>query len=680
MQFVNRFCRCAMNVALAGILFLLYCQGVVFGVEDLTANPPGAGAAVLYPDPPYSDPPREDTDEYGGWLGLQGTATGFFHTEQVGNRWWLVTPKGNVFFNVGVIDGSAVRLKAWGLNSSYAGGDRPDTADEGLPYMLNLTFLRLAKRDLPTVVRPGLPPWFTLYDVFDPEWAVQCEEYANSQLKPHANDPMLIGYWIDNEPGLVGWYEAATHTEPDSPARRAFVETARGYYADRPDQLAKDWAQYGVKTTDDLRNVQGDPPDLPGLATAWDVAVAEQAFSTIHNAARKADPNHLNLGVRIMCAAVPRPEVFATMAQYVDVLSLNLYSVLPDRLLTEIFTVLPMIHALTGRPMLTSEFSYRGGDTLCPNTLGAPPTVPTQTDRAVGYLSYVSAMASLPFYLGVNWYTYGDDSLEKRWDQYGEDCNFGLVDGKNRPYAVLTETMRVVNNAIYDLAADPQPNPKCPLFWRTELTRWDRDWNRIFLMRYGVMDTESMSPLTAQLPVNRRFDDYYWVHHESPNLVVNDPRFYGDCQANLLRKHKNGQTLLLLGVRNYVSFPRALWYGAACENPDQPLNMEANAQLLVRELDNAGLVRRMTMADGSYIRFDMAEFELRLDRKAPYLDLRYNHEAKTLDITTRGTVNHLGLQGVTGWQTAWNEVPVSPADIPAPQGMTVFAHPETPRE
>ncbi len=161
-----------MNVALAGILFLLYCQGVVFGVEDLTANPPGAGAAVLYPDPPYSDPPREDTDEYGGWLGLQGTATGFFHTEQVGNRWWLVTPKGNVFFNVGVIDGSAVRLKAWGLNSSYAGGDRPDTADEGLPYMLNLTFLRLAKRDLPTVVRPGLPPWFTFYDVFDPEWAV----------------------------------------------------------------------------------------------------------------------------------------------------------------------------------------------------------------------------------------------------------------------------------------------------------------------------------------------------------------------------------------------------------------------------------------------------------------------------------------------------------------------------
>src|ERR1035437_6727629 len=34
-------------------------------------------------------------DSCGGWLELKGTKTGFFHTEQIQSRWWLVSPEGN---------------------------------------------------------------------------------------------------------------------------------------------------------------------------------------------------------------------------------------------------------------------------------------------------------------------------------------------------------------------------------------------------------------------------------------------------------------------------------------------------------------------------------------------------------------------------------------------------------
>ena len=42
-----------------------------------------------------------DRDQYGGWTGLQFTATGYFRTEKT-DRWWLVTPEGNAFLSFGI--------------------------------------------------------------------------------------------------------------------------------------------------------------------------------------------------------------------------------------------------------------------------------------------------------------------------------------------------------------------------------------------------------------------------------------------------------------------------------------------------------------------------------------------------------------------------------------------------
>jgi hypothetical protein len=344
-------------------------------------------------------------------------------------------------------------------------------------------------------------------------------------------------------------------------------------------------------------------------------------------------------------------------------------------MLTHAFTLVPMMYGALQRPFMTSEFSYRGGDTAHPNTMGAPPTVSTQTDRGVGYLSYVATMASLPFYVGTVWFCYGDQDTEIKWKGYGEDCNYGMIDRSNRPYAVLTEIMRQTNRSIYELAADPVKSKICPLFWRTELLRWDREYDRRMLKEYGRIDAPP-DPFTGMLPSDRQFHHTYWITHRSPNLIVNDPRFFGACQANMIRSTPQGHELVLIGCRGLMTMPKRLWLGDQCTRPDESHTVESNAQVLVRRLDKAGRLRQITLVDGSFVMTDFTRMELRCPGKVPYLDIRFDPDAKTLAITSRGPFDRLGLRDVADWKATWNDRPtrvLKPEEYAAPEGMTVFA-------
>lgn len=639
--------------------------------DNAIPSSPDMGPAVIYPDLPHDAPVRPDMDPYGGWLGLTGQATGFFHTEQLGGRWWLITPEGHAFFMLQMgwaAKQDAERIKSWGFNTS-----EPDT---GMPYVEDVRFFRDAGKDLPIPRTPGAPPWWTFPDVFDAGWPQHCKERAERVLSSRKQDPLLIGYFMENEICLRGWYEAVTHTAKDAPYRTAFVELARTYYAGKPDDLVRDWQAFGVKKVEDLLGIEGDIPGIPGLKEAWESAVAERAFSVAAAAAKAVDPNHLNLGLRLFNAPLPSQGILAAMGKYFDVISLNLYSILPDRLMSPMFTLIPALNALTGKPTLTSEFSYRGGDTRHPNTMGALPTVKTQADRAVGYLSYVSAMASLPSHIGVAWYKYYDDAPEAQWGGYAEDCNFGAIDNERRPYAVLTETMRATNAAIYDLAADPVRSESCPLFYRTELMRWDRQGDAMLFQRLMQSDQPFVDPLAEALPEPRRYHENYWVRHKGPRLTINDERFSGWCQANLAYTEADGSaTLALIDIQALTWFPRALWLGKECSDPDKPMSLESNAQFLLRKLDAQGRLLRITMADGSFFRADYGS-GLRMDRRVPYLDLRFNPDAKELSVTTRGKAKRLGVSGVQGWTVICNGARLAAENISEADGMTVVSLPE----
>ncbi len=59
----------------------------------------------------------KDLDRYGGRLDVHGLQqSGWFHTQKLGDRWWLVTPDGHAFFSLGV-------------NAAVADGDRTYVQD-----------------------------------------------------------------------------------------------------------------------------------------------------------------------------------------------------------------------------------------------------------------------------------------------------------------------------------------------------------------------------------------------------------------------------------------------------------------------------------------------------------------------------------------------------------------------
>ncbi len=65
---------------------LLFVKRHIAFISLLVCLLPSLGAAAL--------------DQYGGWTGLKGEKTGFFHIEKIDGRFWFVTPDGNVFYPV----------------------------------------------------------------------------------------------------------------------------------------------------------------------------------------------------------------------------------------------------------------------------------------------------------------------------------------------------------------------------------------------------------------------------------------------------------------------------------------------------------------------------------------------------------------------------------------------------
>ena len=367
-------------------------------------------------------------DGYGGWLKLKGRKTGFFHTEQIGGRWWLVTPEGNAFFakGVGSVDMGdrnsspeelktlaverARELKGWNFNTVHT--------RERVPGMAYTLILGLAASTQPGLWQKGIVP-----DYFSPEFRQGVERRAAELCPPLANDPWLLGYFTDNE---IRWLpdvrsndsilEAFLKKPPESPGYQravAFLKV-RGHASDSLIEEDKD-----------------------GFL---EIAAAEYG-RTVQAAIRRHDPNHLILGSRFNNRA-PLP-LSRAMGPYYDVVSYNNYDWrAPIYRLREITEV-------TGKPTMLTEFSFKAMDSGLYNTRGAGDPVATQQDRADLYTDYVQDLAELPSCVGFYWFRYRDQPKEAT----GENSNYGLVKIDGTPWTLLTTRMREVNGGLEALAA-----------------------------------------------------------------------------------------------------------------------------------------------------------------------------------------------------------------------------------
>jgi hypothetical protein len=394
------------------------------------------------------------TDKWGGRLDHTETATGFFYTKKVGDRWWAIDPAGHEYFHVAIVDlrpGSSANSKAalqrlygtdenWmakthalllqnGFNGAGAWGNvdlirkSPLQANHPLAYTVILNFManygkkRGGLHDTPG--HAGFP--HDAIFVFDPDFPKFVDEAAKV-VRQYADDPNLFGYFSDNELPIarnnLDGYLALPHNEP-------------GYVA------AKHWM-------DDHKASQPND-DLRKQFLAYE---ADLYYSIVSAAIRKNDPNHMYLGSRITGQTYRFPEVLQVLGKYADAISINYYnSWTPDSQL------LAMWEKESGKPEMITEWYVKGNDSGMPNKTGAGWLVGTQAQRGDFYQNYALELIQSKSIIGWHWFKYQDNDPEDPLAELSnKDANKGIVNVKYQVYGPLLDRMRQLNPNAYALA------------------------------------------------------------------------------------------------------------------------------------------------------------------------------------------------------------------------------------
>lgn len=440
---------------------------------------------------------------------LQFKATGFFRVDQRDGVWWLVTPDGYAFYSMGVnhvtpkgyyapklgyspyeksilatygnrekwAEETRRRLKEWGFNTIGA-WSKPEYFPE-FPYTLMLDLASLGGSEPLTVTSPdavdhdelglpGLMTWVegTFQDVFDPEWERKVFKEAERVCAPKKNDPYLIGYFTDNElkwgpdwRGLETMLELYMKFPYRAAGKKRLIQFFRERYHGDFSAFEQVWKS-GARNFQELAHKKKlgaswwwNRGKLEADVYAFDGLVAQKYFSVSAKAIRGADPNHLLLGCRFTAVGVS-PEIVKAAGKWMDAISINYYylseaqDILPKLVGSVSFSEwMKKYHQLSGKPIISTEFSWRARDSGLPNTWGAPVTVPSQRDRAVRYHTYALNCQSAYYVIGYHWFNYIDEPKEGRFD--GENSNYGLVNTNDRPYDLLMKEISRLNHQAY---------------------------------------------------------------------------------------------------------------------------------------------------------------------------------------------------------------------------------------
>lgn len=453
------------------------------------------------------NPPQRDA--YGGLLGSKEKygleATGFFHLDKIGGTDVLVTPKGNVFFHLGVcgilpIDeytlvkgresiyeyipsddpvfatafsgaGKDVvsfhlvnyirktgapyrpekyftewveRLRKWGFNSSGAWGGWVSGVNERMHFP-HVEFL-------PMGGMVGIPGLSSIWDPFEPDAAARLDRAFARELAPIAGDGNIIGFFFNNEPHIENLPRILPGLDGKYHAKRRFVELLRNKY-ETVEAFNRVW-ETDFSDFDELINAQ-----LQARSRSANEDVNEffriflrKYYGLIDEAFRKYAPNHLLIGERLMPGTANNQILIEEQGRVLDLISLNYYTYGIDR------DYLKRLHTWSGgKPMILSEFYFSSEDQSLLATHGQ---VDSDLARGLGYRHYVEHAADLGFIVGIEWFIANDQAATGRHFQgyNGEAGNTGLVNVADRPYKVMLEEMMKTNYGIYDvLLGDKAP-------------------------------------------------------------------------------------------------------------------------------------------------------------------------------------------------------------------------------
>jgi hypothetical protein len=392
------------------------------------------------------NPLFDNVSRYGGYKAKQVSATGYFRTEKIDCKWWLVDPEGYLFLSVGVnhmvssvhtrikgreniyeqvregdnyadfygwnlekrygdqvykawVDKAAQRMQAWGLNTVGNWSSNEITQADKVPFVLQLNGLQIEKGVMGFV------------DIYDSEYAENIDKAIADLTKQYKDNPWLLGYFVGNEPPWPG-QEAILCDRILNGKNTPIKQVLQAYIS-----------------------AHGDSPETKRN-------FIHQTFSKflelVNLTLKKHDPNHLNLGIRFG-AGFP-DGLLPMIRKHFDVFSFNNYSIQPSAWLMN------QIASETDLPVLIGEYHFgvpeRG---MGPGIV----QVANQEERANAYRFYNEQGYSHPSLVGAHWFQWLDQSNTGRDD--GENYSIGLLDITDRPYPELIKAIQETSKHLYEI-------------------------------------------------------------------------------------------------------------------------------------------------------------------------------------------------------------------------------------
>ena len=359
-----------------------------------------------------------ELSSYGGWkAGGQFQATGFFRTQKIDGRWWVIDPEGYRYIHkavtsVDLINGTTAQkaheiVKSFGMNglanwSDESIIDHALQAENKLAYCPKYSFISNYKKTRSDDLE--IP-------VFDEEFESFCQEAAQ-YFAQYKNNPEVFGYFIDNE---LSWsYKGglASHL--------AVGDTSDLNYQKAQSYLRSIGKNASNFTAEDEHN--------------YSVLMIERYCSVVCNAIRAVDPNHMILGPRFNKSWLRPDEFYEVAGKYLDIIGLNHYHRWGSR-----HSELERIANASQRPLLFSEF-YAMEKSPSLEEPGAGWKVKDQTSRASYYQHFLTENAAKPFMVGFHWFRFRDKDGE----------NKGIVNEAGTPYPQLQKKIKEMNTLLYD--------------------------------------------------------------------------------------------------------------------------------------------------------------------------------------------------------------------------------------
>ena len=362
-----------------------------------------------------------DTDAYGGSTRVRWEATGWFRLQQNGGRFWLVTPEGHPFFNLGINhlgDGlsNAQRadvalateltrqFQAWHFNTAGYGASAPFREKTPFVSFLNLVPTSRFLRD-----KASFP------DVFDAEFQRDLQTRIERQCRDVRGNPRLLGYmWTDTPLWNLkdarrtikkDWVSTLRQLAATAPGKIAYVdfllETHGGDFskiAQIYDVKASSRAELLAATFDAVRV---EAPAVAAEDAQFLRRIARTFYGVAGPAYRKNDPHHLVWGEMYLQISLP-DEVLEEAMPHIDLLLIqptgNPAAKEPkDHFNAALFD---RLHQTYRKPIIIGDHQFSFATPEFPRTMWTQ--YPSAAEAVAAYGAYLREAAARPYIVGYN--------------------------------------------------------------------------------------------------------------------------------------------------------------------------------------------------------------------------------------------------------------------------------------